>query len=585
MDNILKYLSKKQWIIIAVIAVFTVAQAWFNLRLPEYMAEITNAMAAGGGPGDVWVKGEHMLLCALGSLAVAIIIGFFASRVGASFSQRVRSLLFNKVDSFSMGEINRFSIASLITRSTNDVSQVQMIVTIGLQLVIYAPILAVWALIKISSKNFEWTLATGIAMAILAMSFVAVIIAVIPKFRKMQTLTDNINKVARENLTGLPVIRAYNAESYQKDKFERANDELTGTQLYTTHAMALMMPFVNFIMNVLLLSIYWIGAILISNASTAEALPLFSDMIVFVSYAMQVMMAVIMILMLFIILPRAQVSAKRIVEVISTEPSIKDGEVTDPGNSLRGEIEFRNVSFKYPGAADYVLEDISFSVKQGETVAFIGSTGSGKTTLINLVPRFYDATEGSILLNGVDVREYKLESLYDRIGYVPQKSTLFSGTISSNVAFGDNRKEKATEESIKNAVRIAQGAAFIEEMDGSYDAAVARGGTNLSGGQKQRLSFARAVYKAPEVYIFDDSFSALDYKTDRALRTALRKETAGITSMIVAQRIGTIMDADQIIVLDEGKIVGAGKHKELLNKCEVYREIAMSQLSKEELAI
>ena len=585
MDNILKYLSKRQWMIIAVIAVFTVAQAWFNLRLPEYMAEITNVMAVGGGPNEVWQKGEYMLLCALGSLAVAIIIGFFASRVGASFSQRVRSLLFNKVDSFSMGEINKFSIASLITRSTNDVTNVQMIITIGLQLVIYAPVLAVWALLKISSKNIEWTLATGIAMAVLAMSFVAVIIAVLPKFRKMQILTDNINKVARENLMGLPVIRAYNAEGYQKDKFEKANDELTDTQLYTTHAMALMMPFVNFIMSALLLSIYWVGAILISNASMLETLPLFSDMIVFVSYAMQVMMAVVMILMLFIILPRAQVSAKRIVEVINTEPSIRDGAVTDPDNSLKGEIEFRNVSFKYPGAADYVLEDISFSVKQGETIAFIGSTGSGKTTLINLVPRFYDTTEGSVLLNGVDVRDYKLESLYDRIGYIPQKSVLFSGTITSNVAFGDSRKENATEEDVKLAMRIAQGADFVEEMEDSYNAAVARGGTNLSGGQKQRLSIARAIYKAPEVYIFDDSFSALDYKTDRALRTALKKETRGVTSMIVAQRIGTIMDADKIIVLDEGRIVGAGKHKELLNKCEVYREIAMSQLSKEELAI
>ena len=586
MENILKYLRPKEWALIGAIVVLTVIQVWLNLKLPEYMGEITTLVETPGSPmSEIWRNGGYMLLCSLGGLAMVIIICFIASRIGASFSQRLRSMLFSKVDSFSMGEINKFSIASLITRSTNDVTQVQLVVTIALQLVIYAPILAVWALIKIFGKGFEWTLATGVAMVILAVMFAAVMVAVIPKFRKMQLLTDNINKVARENLTGLPVIRAYNAEEYQEAKFEKANDELTETQLYTTHAMAVMMPFVMLIMNGLILAIYWIGAVLANGAGSGEeVVSTLSNMIVFSSYSMQVMLAIIMILMLFIFLPRAQVSAKRIKEVIDTESSIEDGTVDDPDNGLKGEIEFRNVSFKYPGAADYVLRDVSFSVKRGETIAFIGSTGSGKSTLINLVPRFYDATEGSVLMDGVDVRDYRLESLYNKIGYIPQKSVLFSGTVASNVAFGDNGSGQATEEDIRNAVRIAQGKDFVEKMDGAYDAEVARGGTNLSGGQKQRLSIARAVCRKPEVYIFDDSFSALDYKTDRVLRSVLKKETDGVTSMIVAQRIGTIMDADKIVVLNEGKVVGIGKHKELLGNCGVYREIAMSQLSEEELA-
>ena len=586
MKSILKYLSRKEWTMISVVVVFVVIQVWLSLKIPEYMGAITMLIETEGSlMSDVWMNGEYMILCAFGSLAAAIAIGFFSAQVGASFSQRIRGLMFNKVDSFSMNEINKFSIASLITRSTNDITQVQMAFTIGLQLIVYAPILAVWALIKISNKGFEWTLATGVAMAVIAVMFTIVIFAVIPKFRKMQALTDNVNKATRENLTGLPVIRAYNAEDYQTAKFEKANEELTNTQLFTTRAMGAMMPFVGLIMSVLNLAIYWIGAILISNAGMEEALPLFANMIVFSAYAMQVMMAVIMILMLFIFLPRAQVSAKRINEVINTELSILDGTVTDPGNSMKGEVEFRNVSFKYPGAADYVLKDINFSVRQGETIAFIGSTGSGKSTLINLVPRFYDATEGTVLLDGVDVREYELTSLYERIGYIPQKSILFSGTVSSNVAFGDKGGDPATEEDIQKAVMIAQGADFVEEMEGTYEAAVSRGGANLSGGQKQRLSIARAVCRSPEVYIFDDSFSALDYKTDRALRTALKKETRGVTSMIVAQRIGTVMDADKIVVLDEGKVVGIGKHRELLGTCDVYKEIAMSQLSEKELAI
>jgi len=588
MKSILKYLSKKEWTMIVAVVVLTVAQVWLNLRLPEYMGGLTTVISTPGSQmGDVYWYGGRMVACAVGSLVMAIPIGLLSSLVGASFSQRIRSLQYNKVNSFSMNEINKFSIASLITRSTNDVTQVQLVVTIGLQLIIYAPMLAVWAVIRIAmnGNSMDWTIATGVAVLSLALIFSVLVMMVIPKFRRMQTLTDNINKVARDNLTGLPVIRAYNAEDYQETKFERANEDLTGTQLYTTHALAVMMPLVTIIISLLSVAIYWIAAILINNADPAEALPLISNMIVFSSYAMQVMMGFMMIMMLFIFLPRAQVAAKRINEVINTEPSIKDGAMNDSDNSLKGEVEFRNVGFKYPGAADYVLKDVSFSVKQGETIAFIGSTGSGKSTLINLLPRFYDATEGTVLLDGVDVREYKLESLYNKIGYIPQKSVLFTGTVASNVAFGDNGSEKATEDQIRNAVRIAQGADFVEKMDDAYDSEIAHGGTNLSGGQKQRLSIARAVCRAPEVYIFDDSFSALDYKTDRALRTALKKETRGITSMIVAQRIGTIMDADKIVVLDEGCVVGVGKHKELLRTCGVYKEIAMSQLSEEELAI
>ncbi len=584
--SIFKYLGPKDWALIGVILVFVIIQVYFNLKLPEYMATITTLVQTPGSEmSEIWMNGGYMILCALGSLAAAVMAGFFASRMASAFSQRLRSLQFNKVDSFSMSEINKFSIASLITRSTNDVTQVQMAFTMGLQIVTMAPILAVWAFFKIYGKGFEWTLATGVAMVCIFVLFIVILVFVIPKFKKMQVLTDNINDVARENLTGLPVVRAYNAEDYQEAKFEKANEELTSTQLYTTRAMATLMPLISLIMNVLLIAIYWIGAILINNSGADGALETFANMIVFSAYAMQIMMAVMMIMIMFIMLPRAQVSARRINEVINTESSIKDGTVTETDPNIRGEVEFKNVSFKYPGAADYVIKDVSFSVEQGETIAFIGSTGSGKSTLINLVPRFYDATEGTILINGVDVREYKLEALYNKIGYIPQKSVLFSGTVSSNVAFGENAGRKATEEDIRDAVRIAQGKDFVENMENTYDADIARGGTNVSGGQKQRLSIARAVCKKPEIYIFDDSFSALDYKTDRVLRTALRKETKGVTSMIVAQRIGTIMDADKIVVLNEGKVEGIGKHKDLLKTCGVYREIAMSQLSEEELAI
>lgn len=584
MIKIFKYLKPKEWIQAVISLVFIVVQVWLDLKLPDYMAEITQLVQTPGSEmSEIWKAGGFMLLCALGSLVSAILVGFFAARIASSFSQRLRSLLFNKVESFSMEEINRFSTSSLITRSTNDITQIQMLVTMGLQIIIKAPIMAVWAVTKIAGKGFEWSLATAGAVLILLVMIAFIMVFVLPKFRKMQMLTDNLTRVARENLTGLRVVRAYNAEDYQEQKFEKANEELTYTNLFTNRAMSILLPVITMIMSGLSLAIYWIGAYLINAAEATDRLTLFSNMVVFSSYAMQVIMAFLMLVMIFIMLPRASVSAKRVNEVLDTQPTIKDGHVTEGSQELKGEVTFNHVSFKYPDAADYVIHDVSFTVKQGETIAFIGSTGSGKSTLINLVPRFFDVTDGEVLLDGVNVKEYSMESLYNKIGYVPQKAVMFKGTVRSNVAYGDNGSAGYSEDEVKKAVQIAQGADFVEKMDDGYNALIAQGGTNVSGGQKQRLAIARAVCRKPEIYIFDDSFSALDYKTDRVLRSVLKKETAGVTSMIVAQRIGTIMDADQIIVLDEGKVVGHGTHKELLRDCDVYREIAMSQLSEEEL--
>lgn len=584
MLKIFKYLKSKEWLQAAVAMVFIVSQVWLDLKLPDYMSKITMLVQTPNSQmSEIWQSGGYMLLCALGSLAASILVGFLAARIAASFSKRLRSMLFNKVDSFSMEEMNHFSTSSLITRSTNDITQVQMLITMGLQVIIKAPIMAVWAITKISGKGLEWTLATGIAAAIMIFMILLLMLFVMPKFKKMQTLTDSINRVTRENLTGLRVVRAYNAEDYQENKFEKANEELTSTQLFTSRAMAVMMPVMTLIMGGLSIAIYWIGAYLINGAGMADKLILFSNMIVFSSYAMQVIMSFMMLSMMFIMLPRASVSAKRINEVLDTKPTILDGRETTSKAGIEGEVIFKNVSFKYPDAAEYVIQDVSFTAQKGETVAFIGSTGSGKSTLINLVPRFYDATEGEVLIDGVNVKDYTQEALHRKIGYVPQKAVLFKGTVRSNVAFGDNNHDSFTADEVKKAVSVAQGADFVEEMDGGYEALISQGGANVSGGQKQRLAIARAVCRKPEIYVFDDSFSALDYKTDRVLRSVLKKETSGVTSLIVAQRIGTIMDADQIIVLDEGRVVGKGTHKELLISCEVYREIANSQLSKEEL--
>ncbi len=585
MVKILKKLNRYEWLAILLVALFIVGQVWLDLKLPDYMSEITRLVQTpGSAMSAIWEQGGYMLLVTLASVVSSVAVGFLAARLAASFSMRLRGMLFSKTMSFSLEEINRFSTASLITRSTNDVTQIQMFLTFGLQTVIKAPIMAIWAVTKIANKGIEWSIATAVAVVVMLLTFIFVLIFVVPKFRMMQTLTDNINKVTRENLTGLRVVRAYNAEGYQEGKFEKANEELTSTQLFTSRSMSIMMPIMSLIMSGISLAIFWIGAYLIESAGLMEKFTIFSNMVVFSSYAMQVIMSFMMMAMIFIMLPRASVSARRINEVLDAEPSIVEGERTRGLEDVKGEVEFQNVCFRYPGAADCVIRDINFTVKKGETIAFIGSTGSGKSTLINLVPRFFDATEGRVLINGVDVKEYTLEALYDKIGYVPQKAVLFRGTVSSNVAYGDSGKPSATADEVKMAVATAQSTNFVEAMEGAYEAQIAQGGQNLSGGQKQRIAIARAVCRKPEIYIFDDSFSALDYRTDRALRKALKEETAGVTSMIVAQRIGTIMDADKIVVLNDGLMVGIGTHKELMESCEVYKEIALSQLSEEELA-
>ena len=615
MLKILKYLKRKEWLQIAVSLIFIVTGIWLDLKLPDYMAEITMLVQTPGSEmKDIWLAGGGMLLCALGSLTTTVIVGFFAARIGARFSARLRSMLFSKVESFGTEEMNRFSTPSLITRSTNDITQVQMLIVMALQVVVKAPIMAVWAITKIAGKGMEWTMATGAAVLLIIITATFVMIFVMPKFRKMQILTDNITRVTRENLTGLRVVRAYNAENYQEEKFEKANTELTDTQLFTNRSMSVMLPVMTVIMSGISLAIYWLGAYLINAAEAMDKLTVFSNMVVFSNYAMQVIMAFMMLIMIFIMLPRAAVSAKRINEVIDTEPRIKDGKYRYNGGDEKterfGEIVFNNVSFKYPdseNAEGYVLENVSFTAKKGQTVAFIGSTGSGKSTLVNLIPRFFDVSEGEILVDGINVKDYEQESLFNKIGYVPQKAVLFKGTVSSNVGFGDNgavgfadgfsdngadgcadgkfdTNSVYGEDEIKWAVKLAQSQDFVENMEGGYEAEIAQGGTNLSGGQKQRLAIARAICRRPKIYIFDDSFSALDYKTDSILRKTLKASTGGTTTLIVAQRIGTIMDADRIIVLDEGKIVGQGTHKELLQNCAIYKEIAISQLSEEELA-
>jgi len=584
MLKIFKYLKAKEWTLIVASIVFIVGQVFLDLKLPDYMAKITTLVQTEGSKtSEIWTTGGKMLLCALGSMILAVIVGYFAARVATSLSKELRKGVFDKTLSFSMEEINSFSIASLITRSTNDITQIQQTVAMGLQVMVKAPILAIWAILKITGKSWEWSVATGVAVIVLLIMIGNLIIFVLPKFKVVQKLTDHLNRVTREGLTGIRVVHAYNAQQYQGEKFEKVNKNLTDTNLFVNRLMALMQPGMGLIMSGLTLSIYWIGAYLISNAGVMDRIGLFSDMVVFSSYAMQVVMAFMLLSMTFILLPRAAVSAARVNEVLNTPQTIMDGALQSSPKGIEGEIELRNVSFKYPNAEDYVLKDISFTAHKGETVALIGSTGSGKSTLINLIPRFYDATEGEVIVDGINVKEYTHEALYNKLGYVSQKAVLFSGTVKSNVAYGDNGQTLSTDEEIKKAVEIAQGQEFVEKMDGEYEAAIAQGGTNLSGGQKQRLSIARAVNRNPEIFIFDDSFSALDYKTDRQLRSTLKKETKGATSLIVAQRIGTIKDADKIIVLDEGKIVGMGKHNELLKTCNTYQEIAYSQLSKEEL--
>jgi ATP-binding cassette subfamily B protein len=483
-----------------------------------------------------------------------------------------------------MEEIGHFSTASLITRTTNDVVQVQMLIVMGLQLMLKAPIMAVCAICKIAGKAWQWTFSTGIAVVILLGVVGICLIVAMPKFKKMQRLTDNLNRVTRENLTGLNVVRAYNAEGYQENKFEQANRELTSTNLFAQRTMAFLMPSIQLVMSGLTLAIYWLGAVLIDQADAMDKITLFSDMMVFSQYAMQVVMSFMLLVMIFMLLPRAAVSAGRINDVLDTKPTILDGACTEGEKGKTGEIEFQHVSFRYPDAENAVLSDISFTAKEGETVALIGATGSGKSTVVNLIPRFYDVTDGKVLVDGVDVREYTQTALRNKIGYVSQKATLFSGSIRSNIAFGDNGKRPMDTNDVKDAVETAQASEFVEKLENTYDGYVAQGGSNFSGGQKQRISIARAIARKPEILVFDDSFSALDYKTDRVLRGVLDKKCKNTTRIIVAQRIGTIRDADKIIVLDQGKIVGMGRHDELMKNCEVYQQIALSQLSKEELS-
>ena len=584
MLKLLKDFTKKDYLIIFIAILLIIFQVWLDLRLPDYMSQITVLVQSEGSQmSEILEQGGYMLLCAGGSLVSAIIVGYLASLLSASFSRTLMKKLFEKVENFGMEEINKFSTSSLITRTTNDVTNIQMFISMGLQMLIKAPITAVWAVLKILNKSWQWSAVTGVAVLFLLVTVSILMFLVLPRFKRVQSLIDNINGLTRENLTGLRVVRAFNAEEYQQDKFEVGNKELTGTQLFNQRAMALMSPVMYLIMNLVTLAIYVVGSHLIDAAGMADKITLFGNMVVFSSYAMQVIASFLMLAVIFIMYPRASVSADRIAEVLDSRAHIKDGNINTDTTDKKGEIEFKNVSFKYPDGDEYVLKNISFTAKKGETVAIIGSTGSGKTTLINLIPRFYDVTEGEVLVDGVNVKNYSQNFLHNKLGYVPQRAVMFSGSVNYNVSYGDNGKGEIPEEKIKKAISIAQATDFVEKMPEKYESHIAQGGTNISGGQKQRLAIARAIARSPEIYIFDDSFSALDYKTDFMLRNELNKYTKDSTNIIVAQRIGTILNADKIIVLENGECVGMGTHKELLENCKVYQEIAYSQLSKEEL--
>lgn len=582
MIKLLKNLRKKEIFLILISCVFIFISVDLELKMPDYMATITKLVQTEGSKmKDIITNGGYMLLCALGSLICSIVVGFLISYIASKFSMNIRSKLFNTVEDLDMEEIKEFSPSSLITRTTNDVSQIEMLLGMGLQLLIKAPITAVWAVTKILNKNMSWSIITAVSLAILLVTLIIISLIVVPKFKIIQKLIDKLNNVTRENLTGIRVVRAFNAENYQENKFNEVNTSLTKQQMFNQKTFAIMSPMMYLVMYFLTLSIYYVGAYLINDASFSSKIGLFGDMIVFSSYAMQVIMSFLMLAMIFMMLPRAQVSAKRINEVLDKKVKLKEGNITSSKET--GTITFKNVSFKYPKAEEYVLKDISFDIKKGETVAFIGSTGSGKSTLINLIPRFYDVTEGEILVDNINVKDYKEEVLNDKIGYIPQKAVIFSGTINSNIGFGKVNGKKVSLKKIKESANVAQASEFIEKLDNKYNSLVARSGTNLSGGQKQRIAIARAIARNPEIYIFDDSFSALDYKTDYTLRKELKKYTKSATILIVAQRIGTIINADKIIVLDNGNCVGIGTHKELLKTCDVYKEIALSQLKEDEL--
>ena len=581
MFKLIKNFKKKDWLIIIVSIALIVMQVWFELKMPDYMSKVTVLVQTEGSKmSEILKNGGYMLMCAFASLVGAVIVGYLIALFASGFSRNLRSKLFRKVEDMSMSEVKEFSPNSLITRTTNDITQVEMFIGFGLQLLIKAPITAVWAITKILNKSWEWSMVTAVAVVILLLVIGILTIIVMPKFKIVQKLTDKLNEVTRENLMGIRVVRAFNAEEYQQEKFQNVNNSLTNLQLFNQKAMSIMAPVMYLVMYMLTLVIYFIGAYLIKDALMADKIALFGDMVVFSSYAMQIIMSFLMLAMIFMILPRAEVSASRINEVLDTDISVKDGNVET--KSEVGTVEFKNVSFKYPDAEEYVLRNISFKANKGDTVAFIGSTGSGKSTLVNLIVRFYDVTDGEILIDGVNIKDYKLEYLYKLIGYVPQRAVLFNETVNSNIRYGESMEE-ISDKKIVEAARVAQADEFISKMDDGYESHIAQGGTNVSGGQKQRIAIARAIAKNPEIYIFDDSFSALDYKTDAVLRSELKKYTKDATSLIVAQRIGTIMNADKIIVLDNGESVGVGTHKELLKSCEVYKQIALSQLSKEEL--
>lgn len=580
MFKLFKNFTKKDIAAIITCIALIVFQVWLDLRLPDYMSEITKLVQTEGSTiGEILVQGGYMMACAFGSLLSSFVVGYIASKLSANFSYTLRGKIYNKVLSFGTEEIKNFQTSSLITRTTNDVTQLEMIIAMGLQMLIKAPIMAVWAVSKILNKSLQWSLLTGFFVVLLLVVISIIMIIVLPRFERVQKLIDNINNVTRESLTGIRVVRAFNAENYQENRFGKVNEDLTKMQLFNQKTFAIMMPLMQAVMQFLTLGIYFIGAYLIEAAMMRDKITLFSDMVIFSSYGMQVIMSFLMLAMIFMMWPRAQVSARRINEVLDSDIHIKDGNF-DGKTAEVGCVEFKNVSFKYPDANEYLLRNISFKVNKGQTIAFIGSTGSGKSSLINLVPRFYDVTDGEVLVDGVNVKDYTLKALHDKIGYVPQKAVMFTGTVKSNVCYGN---KSVSEEEMKKAIDVAQGTEFVSKMDKTYGAHIARGGTNVSGGQKQRLAIARAIAKNPEIYIFDDSFSALDYKTDSVLRGELKKYTGDATNLIVAQRIGTILNADIIVVLDKGQCVGMGTHKELMENCPVYKEIALSQLSKEEL--
>ena len=582
MIRLLKNFKFKDWLTIIFCIVLTYINVNLELKIPDYMSEITKLIQTNNSSmtHDILIQGLWMTLFAFGSFICAGISIFFASRLSSSFSQNVRKKLFNKVEKFDIEEMKKFSIPSLITRTTNDITQIEMLIAMGLHMMLRAPIMCALAITKIINKSMEWSMLLLGCIVILLAVIITLLLIVLPKFKLIQKLIDRINSVTRENLTGIRVIRAFNAEKFQKDRFEKANDDLTKNQLFTQRSLNVMGPTMNLVMHMLTFGIYIIGAYLIYNSTMSEKIDVFSNMVVFTSYGMQVIMSFLMLAFIFMIGPRASISASRINEVLNEDIKIKEGTYFKDTKE-HGTVEFKNVSFKYPDADEYILENISFKVNKGETIAFIGSTGSGKSTLINLIPRLYDVTDGEVLVDGINVKDYSFKKLNNIVGYIPQKAVMFTGTVKDNITYGES-SNKETMDNIMNALKVSQ-SDFVNDLDGKIDYKVSRGGTNLSGGQKQRLSIARTILRNPEIFIFDDTFSALDYKTDLNLRKELKKYTNGSTSLIVAQRIGTIMNADKILVLDNGKCVGIGTHKELLKTCEVYKEIALSQLSKEEL--